>query len=63
MFHAKDGWYFGRTNDGSVHIVALGDVEVVLDTNTWCSAVASVSARGDAPETFQEAQNLHSKGK
>ena len=59
MFHAKEGWYFGRVEDGGVHIVSPNE-EVRLDADTWASAVASVSSRGDCAEAFQEAQRLHS---
>ncbi|GAJ22569.1 unnamed protein product, partial [marine sediment metagenome] len=58
MFHAKDGWYFGRTKDGGVHIVSPKG-EVRLDADTWASIVASVSFRGDTAEAFQEAKRLH----
>lgn len=62
MFHAKDGWYFGRAEDGWVHIVSPHD-EVRLDPDTWASAIASVSAQGDTAEAFQEARDFHHKGK
>lgn len=57
-FHAKEGWYFERTEDGGVHLVSP-DADVILDANTWCSAVASVTARGETGPTFNEAQSLH----
>lgn len=60
MFHAKDGWYFGRTEEGGVHIVSPNE-EIRLDADTWASAVASVSAKGDIAEAFQEAKKLHNE--
>lgn len=57
-FHAKDGWTFERTEDGGVHLVSPG-ADVILDADTWCSAVASVTARGDNAATFHEAQTVH----
>jgi hypothetical protein len=62
-FHARDGWYFRRTDGGGVLITAVtsetrSDV-VLLDAATWASAVASVSARGENAETFAEASRLH----
>lgn len=62
MFHAKDGWYFGRTEDGGVHVISPKE-EVRLDADTWASVIASVSAQGDTAEAFQEARNFHHKGK
>ena len=60
MFHAKEGWYFGRLEDGSVRIITPDPaVTVKLDPDLWASAVASVSAQGDTAEAFQKASELH----
>jgi len=64
-FHARDNWFFRREDDGSVRIVAPDSMgpgahqTVVLDANTWASAVASVSAAGETSETFQAARQFH----
>lgn len=46
-FHAHDGWYFRREEDGSVRILAPDSQAthqvVLLDAGTWASIVASVS--------------------
>lgn len=71
MFHASNGWYFERQEDGSVkilkdlrveelpikHIPAL--IGITLDADTWCSVVASVSATGDDASTFFAAEATH----
>lgn len=59
-FHACDGWYFKRGEDGSVTIWAAdGDAEVTLDADSWASVVASVSASGESYVTFEIAKRLH----
>jgi hypothetical protein len=64
-FHARDGWYFRREDDGSVHITAPDSMGpgahqvVTLDPETWASVVASVSARGDNVNTFIAAHRFH----
>lgn len=64
-FHAKDGWYFRRENDGSVHIKAPDSMGpgasqvVTLDADTWASVAASVSERGETADTFAKARNFH----
>ncbi len=67
MFHAKEGLFFERLEDGEVRVrVDLGshspipDVIIDLDSDTWCSVIASVSFRGDVAEAFQEAKRFHS---
>lgn len=62
-FHSKQDLYFERDDDGNVVIRKVHRnrvlFEVTLDTNTWGSAVASVSARGENAETFNEAVQFH----
>lgn len=64
-FHAHSGWYFRREPDGSVRITAPDSIgpgahqTVVLDPDTWASAVASVSASGDDGATFRAAERFH----
>lgn len=59
QFHARDGWYFERLEDGSVRLFGDGSVHVDLDPDTWASAVASVTAQGENRETFDAARKLH----
>jgi hypothetical protein len=64
-FHAVQGWYFARLDDGKVRIRhgnGPDQEEVELDPNTWASAVASVSGRGERSETFYEALDFHMRG-
>lgn len=67
-FHAKDGWYFRREQDGSVRILApdsLGSGAhqvVTLDANAWASVVASVSGTGESASTFEAARSFHESG-
>ena len=67
-FHWKDNWYFERLDDGSVVIEKKNDskfpeVRIIIDPDSWCSIVVSVSAQGETAESFQEARNLHHKGR
>lgn len=75
-YHSQGGWFFERADDGYVVITRRlpihddfrGDLDgwpveyVKLDANTWASAVASVSKRGEDAETFRQAQELHNAG-
>lgn len=57
-FHAKDGWYFERQDDGSVKVSAAVDrsTEVItLGPSTWASIVASMSAEGETSQSYQRA--------
>lgn len=64
-FHARDGWYFRREDDGSVRILAPDSLGpgahqvVTLDADTWASVVASVSSGGETSESFQAARRFH----
>jgi len=64
-FHAHDGWYFKRGEDGSVRILAPdslgpgGSQRIDLDANTWASIVASVSAASENGETHRAALAFH----
>jgi hypothetical protein len=66
-FHARDGWYFRREDDGSVRILAPDSLgpgaqqAIVLDASTWASVVASVSAAGETGETYRTALLFHSE--
>jgi hypothetical protein len=56
-FHAKEGWWFRRDDDGAVAISTPTET-VTVDANTWASIVASVSAAGET-FAFQAARRLH----
>lgn len=64
-FHARDGWYFHREDDGSVRIMAPDSMGpdahqvVTLDADTWASVVASVGQRGETADTFGKARRFH----
>lgn len=64
-FHAREGWYFRREDDGSVRILAPDSLGagahqlVALDASTWASVVASVCARGETGETYRAALDFH----
>jgi hypothetical protein len=64
-FHASDGWYFQRGEDGTVTISAAvqrSTEQVTLDAATWASVIASMSAAGETATTFHAARLLHSGG-
>ena len=67
-FHYRDGWYFEQLEDGSVRITYPGgwidggkrDVEeFIIDTDSWCSIIASMSRSGETAEKWQEANRFH----
>jgi hypothetical protein len=66
-FHFREGFYFSRATDGSVTIrvaeSAHGDAptlrEITVPENEWASVLASVCARGESGETWQEAREFH----
>lgn len=61
-FHARGGWCFKRGEDGTVTIWPGEGEEITFDADTWASIVASVSAPGEAYETFAAAKLLHAGG-
>jgi len=57
-FHARDGWYFERQDDGSVKISAAVDrctEQLILPAAEWASVVAAVSAEGETAQSYQQA--------
>ncbi len=60
IFHTQDGFFFGRMANGSVVVMHNADF-TTLDDSSWASAVASVCARGESGETYDEALTLHRK--
>lgn len=65
MYHARDGLYFARQPDGSVkvRIEPINGVptEVELTADTWASVIATVSARGENADTWNEARQYHNR--
>lgn len=70
-FHSRDGLCFIREEDGSVS-VEVYDVtrqpipeepmfRTTLSVNAWGSVLASMSARSETFETWQEAQEFHER--
>jgi len=67
MFHAQEGLFFGRQEDGAVRIVKKDgpldegkiEMDITLDSNIWASAICSVCHKGETPETFITAGVFH----
>jgi len=67
-FHAKNGLFFQRDEDGNVVVRKVESDQLrgervmfkaTLDPNTWASVMASVCARGEGATTFEEAGQFH----
>jgi len=67
-FHAKNGLFFQRDEDGNVIVRKVETdnlrgtrvmFKATLEPNTWASVMASVCARGEDANTFQEADQFH----
>jgi len=65
MFHARDGLFFERQADGSVRVLVKEQNQTkfstVLSADGWASVVATVSARGETLETWNEARQYHNR--
>ena len=68
MIHYKEGWYFERgVKGGAVRIIKgekigneiVGNVSIIIDSDSWVSIIASVSARGETAEQFHNAMSFH----
>ena len=71
MFHAHDGWFFERMEDGSVRIIkrteaeedspiiAEGIFEANEKANHWASIVASMSKGDEVDGRFYAAKRFH----
>ena len=57
-FHAKDGFFFKRLDDGDVEVRWPAGT-ITFDKDTWASIVASVSAEGETAASFECASALH----
>ena len=75
-FHTNNGLFFTRQADGTVCVEKRvpiinareqynGDFAIVerwqLDEASWASVLASMSARGESGETWQEARRFHAR--
>jgi hypothetical protein len=77
MFHYQNNLYFGRAADGRIRMLKFAETlpawpdvnddhgsaiyDVSFDDSSFASIVASVSARGETGETFEEAKALLTK--
>ena len=66
MFHARDGLYFERLADGSVKVrlEPIGGgapAEAIVPADTWASVIATVCARGETADTWNEARQYHNR--
>lgn len=71
MFHSKNGLFFERLQDGSVHILRTYDaryvradnvvLDITLSASEWASVVASVMARGETGDTYRLALDAHNE--
>lgn len=66
MFHAKEGWFFERVDNGDVRIMLIPagfggqpQQKVQLSSDTWASIVATVSAKGETSESWRAAKDFH----
>jgi hypothetical protein len=62
MYHAKDGLCFERRGDGSVRVFIGADVSVIMDPDTWASAVAAVSRFGEDAVRHETILTFHGIG-
>ena len=67
-FHWRDGWYFRRLENGTVHVEHVAppdrglkepDMQFDIPPNEWASIVAAVSAQGETGETYKASTELH----
>lgn len=61
-FYAKDGLEFTKLSNGDVEIRLPAITAVILDCDTWASAVAAMSAEGDTAQGFEIARGFHLQG-
>lgn len=66
-FHWQDGWYFRRTENGSVevtktvanHVDSPTLLQFTIPAYHWASIVSSVSAEGETAQRWNEACDFH----
>jgi hypothetical protein len=67
MFHVKDGLYFERLSDGNVRVLKRRDgkpdsavvFDMIIDRDSWCSIIASMSYYGEEDYGWYRACNFH----
>ena len=64
MFHAKDGLFFERLDDGAVRVTKKNPndpalVDMVLDKDLWCSIISQVSFKPEDSEQHDKAESFH----
>lgn len=71
MFHAHNGWFFKRLENGCVEVshrkqgpgIGFGEGEIIdsetFTADSWASIVSSVSKLGETGERFYEARKFH----
>lgn len=65
FFHAHDGWFFGRLEDGIVKVVyhphpeSKFGLSMLFTKDEWASIISHVSAAGGTAESFQEARKFN----
>ena len=68
MSHYKDGIYFTKEIDGGVRITVKESAhidaeriqnDILIDSDGWCSIIASMSASGETSEKWEEAIKFH----
>lgn len=66
-FHAHSGWYFRRSDAGTVTVEVTETMQVdaplqvaaTFDADTWASIVAAVSAGGETGDQWRQARDFH----
>lgn len=71
-FYAKDRLQFEKMPGGEVRVIIGSSVQdpnavapetsVIVDPDTWASAVAAMSAEGDTAQGFEIARGFHLQG-
>ena len=65
-FHATDGFTAKRVDSGKIRLRKYKDsfcdqliFEIIFDSSSWASIVASVCKRGETSETYHEQMKFH----
>lgn len=54
FFHWRDGWYFGRAQNGDVHVIKeTSNVDLHIPAAEWCSIVHAVAQPGADYSAFE----------
>lgn len=63
-FHWRDGWFFKRSQDGSVRVMHKKDylrTDLTIPANEWASIVCSVTTAGETGERWEQAREFHNR--